>query len=90
MNFCALGPAGRYLGGQATHQGQRFWARGEDPDQFAGWFGQSNSAWQHPLLSIQRQCWRKIYLETIEVADPACSVKASMEKADRGDLFDQN
>ena len=38
----ALGLAGRYLGGQATHQGQRFWARGEDPDQFAGWFGQSN------------------------------------------------
>ena len=37
----ALGLAGRYLGGQATHQGQRFWARGEDPDQFAGWFGQS-------------------------------------------------
>ena len=41
LEIGALGLAGRYLGGQATHQGQRFWARGEDPDQFAGWFGQS-------------------------------------------------
>lgn len=41
MELGALGLAGRYLGGQATQQGQRFWARGEDPDQFAGWFGQN-------------------------------------------------
>ncbi|CAI8770694.1 hypothetical protein EMIT0196MI5_180111 [Pseudomonas sp. IT-196MI5] len=42
------------------------------------------------MLSIQRLCRRKIYLETIEVVDPACSVEASVGKADPGDLFDQN
>jgi len=26
--------------GRQSRHGQRFWARGEDPDQFAGWFGQ--------------------------------------------------
>jgi len=36
----ALGLTGRYLGGQATQQWQRFDARGGDPDQFAGWFYQ--------------------------------------------------
>jgi hypothetical protein len=36
----ALGLTGRYLGGQATQQWQRFDARGGDPDQFAGWFCQ--------------------------------------------------
>ena len=69
MELGALGLAGRYLGGQATQQGQRFWARGEDPDQFAGWFGQSIGTSRHPLL-VQRQCRRKEYLETIEVVDP--------------------
>ena len=33
------------------------------------------------MHSIQRLCWRKIYLETIEVVDPACSVAASCWKA---------
>ena len=33
---------------------------------------------------------RLIYLETIEVVDPACSVRAFRKKAHRGDLFDQN
>jgi len=79
IKFGALGLAGRYLGGQASQQGQRFWARGEDPDQFAGWFGQSIETSRHPLL-VQRLCRRKEYLETIEVVDPMCS----------GDLFDQN
>lgn len=49
----ALGLAGRYLGGQASQRGQRFWARGEDPDQFAGWFGQSKCSSQRPLLSFK-------------------------------------
>jgi len=37
---CGAGLTGRYFGGQATQQEQRFDARGEDPDQFAGWFEQ--------------------------------------------------
>ena len=82
----ALRLAGRYLGGQATQQGQRFWAQGEDPDQFAGWFGQSKCASRHPLLSIQRSCRRKFYLETIEVVDPVLSVATALEGSDTGGL----
>jgi hypothetical protein len=37
-----------------------------------------------PSLSIQRLCWRKIYLETIEVVDPAFSEAASCGKAAPG------
>ena len=46
----------------------RFRAPGEDPDQFAGWFGQTKS-FAIPF-AFQRQYRRKIYLETIEGVDP--------------------
>jgi hypothetical protein len=42
------------------------------------------------LCIIQRQCRRKIYLETIEGSFPLFSVKASWKKVDRGDVFDRN
>jgi hypothetical protein len=51
----SAGLTGRYFGGQATQQEQRFDARGEDPDQFAGWFEQTMIASPH-LRSFGRLC----------------------------------
>ena|GEM_PF-6570543 len=45
-SYVALGLTGRYLGGQATHRGKGSQPVGEDPDQSAGWLGQSKEAWQ--------------------------------------------
>ena len=45
----ALGLTGRYLGGQATHRGKGSLPVGEDPDQSAGWLGQSKEACQRCL-----------------------------------------
>jgi hypothetical protein len=52
----ALGLTGRYLGGQATQQEQRFDALDEDPDQFAGWFYQAMKLFtlQLPFVGSQR------------------------------------
>ena len=52
----ALGLTGRYLGGQATQQEQRFAALGADPDQFAGWFYQAMKLFtlQLPFVGNQR------------------------------------
>ena len=64
---CGAGLTGRYFGGQATQQEQRFDARGEDPDQFAGWFEQSMTLFHtcDHLAGCAGSC-----LETIEVIDP--------------------
>jgi hypothetical protein len=65
----ALGLTGRYLGGQAAQQWQRFDARGGDPDQFAGWFGQRMaSAITLPVSEEGRGS--SACLETIEVVGP--------------------
>lgn len=50
---CGAGLTGRYFGGQATQQEQRFDARGEDPDQFAGWFEQAMNAFSHLRLFVR-------------------------------------
>ncbi|MDY7561439.1 hypothetical protein QN382_19240 [Pseudomonas sp. 10B1] len=65
----ALGLTGRYLGGQAAQQWQRFDARGGDPDQFAGWFCQVIRA-ANTLPVIEEGSVSSSRLETIEVVDP--------------------
>jgi hypothetical protein len=34
---------------------------------------------RNTLRFVRRLCWRKVYLETIEVVDPVLSVEASLE-----------
>jgi hypothetical protein len=68
----ALGLTGRYLGGQAAQQWQRFDARGGDPDQFAGWFYQGIRA-ANTLPVNKEGSVSSLCLETIEVVDPLLS-----------------
>jgi hypothetical protein len=68
----ALGLTGRYLGGQAAQQWQRFDARGGDPDQFAGWFYQGIRA-ANTLPVNEEGSVSSLCLETIEVVDPLLS-----------------
>jgi hypothetical protein len=84
---CGAGLTGRYLGGQATQQEQRFDARGEDPDQFAGWFEQAMNALLH-LRLFGRLC--KFMSGNHRGDRSLFSVRLLRSKSWLGDLFDQN
>ena len=84
---CGAGLTGRYLGGQATQQEQRFDARGEDPDQFAGWFEQAMNDFSH-LRLFGRLC--KFMSGNHRGDRSLFSVRLLSSKSWLGDLFDQN